>query len=188
MNGLDIDYGRYIDMISRMAGKIVSKFGGNGSSIDDLISAGYLGLCEAVNKYNPDMGVAFSTFSYHRIWGAMIDEQRFQFWNGGRSKTFKGMMYFESLIVDGIPVIDWMPAEVGNPQDYCDYNDGVRFLLSVIDKLSDQQRKVIIWYYFDDMTLIQIAKILGLTKARISQIRGDALNRLRNLIKRRNGW
>ena len=43
---------------------------------DDLISAGTIGLIEAVDRYDQRLGVPFLPFAYRRIWGAMIDELR----------------------------------------------------------------------------------------------------------------
>ncbi|MBM3814102.1 MAG: FliA/WhiG family RNA polymerase sigma factor [Acidimicrobiia bacterium] len=44
--------------------------------LDDLVHAGILGLFDAVNKYDPDKQVAFSSYAKHRIKGAMLDSLR----------------------------------------------------------------------------------------------------------------
>ncbi|WP_254509835.1 sigma-70 family RNA polymerase sigma factor [Anatilimnocola floriformis] len=41
--------------------------------LDDLISYGQLGLMQAAADFDPDRGVQFSTFAYHRIRGAILD-------------------------------------------------------------------------------------------------------------------
>lgn len=46
------------------------------SLLDDLISAGVLGLLEAMEKYEPEKGIKLKTYAYLRIRGAMIDELR----------------------------------------------------------------------------------------------------------------
>jgi RNA polymerase sigma factor FliA len=43
------------------------------TELDDLISYGQLGLMQAANDFDPDRGVQFSTFAYHRIRGAILD-------------------------------------------------------------------------------------------------------------------
>jgi len=45
-------------------------------NIDDLVSAGHLGLVNAVDNFNPARGVVFSTYGWIRIRGAMLDELR----------------------------------------------------------------------------------------------------------------
>lgn len=46
--------------------------------VDELVSAGTIGLIEAFNNFDPSRGLAFSTFAAPRIRGAMLDELRRQ--------------------------------------------------------------------------------------------------------------
>jgi RNA polymerase sigma factor for flagellar operon FliA len=46
--------------------------------IDELVSAGTIGLIEAFNNFDASRGLAFSTFAAPRIRGAMLDELRRQ--------------------------------------------------------------------------------------------------------------
>lgn len=43
---------------------------------EDLISAGIMGLLEAIDRFNPDRNVKFETFASLRVKGAIIDEMR----------------------------------------------------------------------------------------------------------------
>lgn len=43
---------------------------------DDLYAAGVTGLLEAADRFDPTRGVAFTTFAYYRIRGAILDSQR----------------------------------------------------------------------------------------------------------------
>lgn len=43
---------------------------------DDLLSAGTIGLLNAVDRYDPDQGVRFETYAQQRIRGAIIDSVR----------------------------------------------------------------------------------------------------------------
>jgi RNA polymerase sigma factor for flagellar operon FliA len=44
--------------------------------LDDLISAGVLGLMDAIAKYDPTRGTTFKTYAEVRIRGAMLDDLR----------------------------------------------------------------------------------------------------------------
>jgi RNA polymerase sigma factor FliA len=48
--------------------------------LDDLISAGTIGLVQALETFEPSRGLAFSTFAMPRIRGAMLDELRSWDW------------------------------------------------------------------------------------------------------------
>jgi RNA polymerase sigma factor FliA len=43
------------------------------ASLDELTSAGYEGLVQAAQRYDPATGVPFLAFAHHRVRGAMID-------------------------------------------------------------------------------------------------------------------
>ncbi|MEP6653977.1 MAG: sigma-70 family RNA polymerase sigma factor [Myxococcales bacterium] len=47
---------------------------------DDLIGYGSKGLIEAAERFDPGHGVAFSTFAYYRVRGAMLDGLRTMGW------------------------------------------------------------------------------------------------------------
>lgn len=60
---------RYVarDLWKRIRGKL---------EIDDLVSAGTVGLINAVDNFEPERGLAFSTFATPRIRGAILDHLR----------------------------------------------------------------------------------------------------------------
>lgn len=47
-----------------------------GVDVENLTSAGTLGLVEAANKFDPERGIKFETFAFTRIRGAVLDELR----------------------------------------------------------------------------------------------------------------
>ena len=47
---------------------------------DDLVAYGTQGLIEAAKRYDPSHGVAFTTFAYYRVRGAMYDGLRGMGW------------------------------------------------------------------------------------------------------------
>jgi RNA polymerase sigma factor FliA len=46
------------------------------ASLDDLVSAGSIGLINAVDSFDPSRGLAFSTYAAPRIRGAILDDLR----------------------------------------------------------------------------------------------------------------
>jgi RNA polymerase sigma factor for flagellar operon FliA len=52
----------------------------NHIAIEDLISAGMIGLMDAIQKFDPGRKVNFSTYAEYRIRGAMLDELRAMDW------------------------------------------------------------------------------------------------------------
>ena len=58
-------------LLGRMVGELPA-----GTDVENLEAAGVLGLVEAARQFDPARGVAFTTFAYTRIRGAVIDELR----------------------------------------------------------------------------------------------------------------
>jgi RNA polymerase sigma factor FliA len=48
--------------------------------LDDLISAGIMGLIKAVEGFEPERGLKFETFATHKVRGAILDELRAMDW------------------------------------------------------------------------------------------------------------
>ena len=64
-----------LPMVSRMARKIAS-YVTKEADMEDLISAGTLGLVRAARAYDPGRDAEFTTYAYIRVRGAIIDELR----------------------------------------------------------------------------------------------------------------
>jgi len=60
-----------------------------------------------------------------------------------------------------------------------------RLLASAIDKMSDLEKSVLSLYYYEEMTLREIAKVLSLHESRISQLKSQAILRLRSYMQKR---
>ena len=48
-----------------------------------------------------------------------------------------------------------------------------------MDVLTEKERRAIELYYYEDMTLKEISKILGVSESRISQLHTKALNKMK---------
>jgi RNA polymerase sigma factor for flagellar operon FliA len=69
----------HLSLVQAIARK-VKKTVGRSISLDDLVAYGSKGLVEAAERYDARPGVAFSTFAYYRIRGAMFDGLRTMGW------------------------------------------------------------------------------------------------------------
>jgi len=69
----------YAPLIKFIAQKIAVRLPSN-IELDDLISAGVIGLMDAIDKYDPTRDNKFKTYAEFRIRGAILDELRAQDW------------------------------------------------------------------------------------------------------------
>ena len=68
-------------------------------------------------------------------------------------------------------------------EDSLTHEQEVTHLRDAILRLKDQERVVLSLYYFEELKLHEIAKVLELTESRVSQIRSKALSKLRVELK-----
>jgi RNA polymerase sigma factor for flagellar operon FliA len=76
----------FLPIIKHLAYKFIRGFDDD-TLIEDLISAGVVGLLEAMDKYNAVRGTKLNTFAYLRIRGAMVDELRKRDWFPRRARA-----------------------------------------------------------------------------------------------------
>lgn len=199
--------------------------------LDELVSAGALGLMQAASSFEPSRGLTFSTYAVPRIRGSMLDELRRHdhMSRGARRKARAISTARESLVhrlgreprstdiakelnvsletlrqwesdvegavelsLDGAPrslrdegdvhlttagaIADERTASV---EERIGTEERIALLGVAIRGLRAQERTVLALYFYEELTLQEIATVLGLSASRISQIRGEALNRLR---------
>jgi RNA polymerase sigma factor for flagellar operon FliA len=70
---------QHLSLVQALARKVKKSVGGS-IELDDLVAYGSKGLVEAAERFDARQGVAFSTFAYYRIRGAMYDGLRTMGW------------------------------------------------------------------------------------------------------------
>ncbi len=63
-----------------LAVRLAQEFAGRGERLDDLVQVALLGLVKAVERFDPDRGVAFTTFAVHTARGEIKRHFRDHFW------------------------------------------------------------------------------------------------------------
>ncbi len=78
----------YFSLVKIIAKKMATRLPAS-VDYDDLVSAGLIGLMQALERFKPEKGFKFKTYAEFRIRGAMIDELRSQDWcpKGMRQKA-----------------------------------------------------------------------------------------------------
>jgi len=72
---------RLVAMHERMVRYLASRFGlGAGTTTEDLIQVGYIGLLSAIDRYDPAKGVSFATYAVPTIMGELKRYFRDQTW------------------------------------------------------------------------------------------------------------
>ncbi len=92
-----------------------------------------------------------------------------------------GLVAFDELSAGGLPIAELLadPGAV-DPEEAAERAELRSVLVQTIRSLPDRERTVVALYYFESMTLQQVAGILGVTESRVSQIHAKVVMSLRN--------
>jgi RNA polymerase sigma factor for flagellar operon FliA len=67
-----------------------------------------------------------------------------------------------------------------NPEVIVEREEIKNIIVQAISELPDKEKKVLILYYYEDLTLKEIGEVLQVTESRISQLHTKAIMRLRS--------
>jgi RNA polymerase sigma factor for flagellar operon FliA len=67
-----------------------------------------------------------------------------------------------------------------NPDVIVEKDEIKRVIIEAIHELPEKEKKVLVLYYYEDLTLKEIGHVLGVTESRISQLHTKAIMRLRS--------
>lgn len=195
---------RYLGLVYHVAQAVERR---TGTDRDDLVSAGTVGLLQAVERFDPERGYHFSTFALRRIRGAMLDEIRRQAPVSRSALTVRRRMTAArdrlecrlgrparaaevalELGVEERRYLAWeadthrtvapLPEDMPAPEPI--EVETPAWLVEALTRLPPRERKVISLSYGEELKGSAIAEVLGVTESRVSQIRNSALSRLRD--------
>lgn len=83
-----------------------------------------------------------------------------------------------------ISLIDALSDDSASPFDKAQERELKEVLIEALHNLSEQERRVIILYYYRELTLKEIGEVLSVSESRISQIHTKAVFRLRSRLSK----
>lgn len=88
--------------------------------------------------------------------------------------------------LNGKSLMDWIPnSKVDKPENILDKKHSVKILTEAIKNLNERQKLVVSLIYYEELTQKEVAEVMDLSPARISQIHKKAVYRLRGFLSRK---
>jgi RNA polymerase sigma factor (sigma-70 family) len=143
-------------------------------TFDELQSAAYVGLMDASRKFDPSLGVKFSSYANTRIRGAILDYLRGRDWIKHRSRKVNPPTVISFDVLrdrEYIHTTDFEDAEYMQCEDtglVTVYRQ--EFFDKVFSYLSGKRRKVMEMYYVKGMTMLAIGEEIGVGESMVSII------------------
>lgn len=199
-------------------------------NLDDLVSAGTVGLIAAVDRFDPSRNIKLKTYAEHKIRGAILDFLRRLDWaprevrrlgrqieatiailerrvrraptedeiaqelNLSLGEYHKCLMNLRGVNLwsidasydtdDGRNLLRYFPCgDEKGPSYLVERSELQRLLAEAIEKIPRIEKIIINLYYHEELTLREISKVMNVHESRVSQLRAQALLRLRNYLK-----
>ncbi|MGM0500160.1 MAG: sigma-70 family RNA polymerase sigma factor [Bacillota bacterium] len=108
------------------------------------------------------------------------------------SERIKTLEYYQNLSesislstdFDGIELIEIIAADLEKAVDKLAREEAVDLLAKTIDRLSQKERLLVSLYYYEELTQVEIAEVMNISPARVSQIHSQTISRLRGMLSR----
>ena len=79
-----------------------------------------------------------------------------------------------------VTVADVVQTKADTPDLSYEKKEVKEILINAINKLTEKEKKVVTLYYFEELTLKEISKVMSVSESRISQIHSKAIVKLQN--------
>ncbi len=165
---------------------------------EDLVAAGMIGLIDSLRKNGKDRGPAFEWYARIRIRGAILDELRAEDWLSRRArakvtqaKTEAGTTSSKGAAGTFVRLddllaydsnLDFADAAEMRPCALLESRQDIHGLLDAVKSLPERERFIITAHYLEGVQMKVIAKQLGVSEPRVSQIHTRAVERLRTAL------
>jgi RNA polymerase sigma factor for flagellar operon FliA len=159
-----------------------------------------VGLLEALSRFDPSRGVDFMAFAKPRVRGAVFNglrsylqdylhqgkhprtDDRLSSWIGGTDDPLYQMI--DTVVGLGIGMLldsaQWSSDESSKePSRLAERHQLDRLVEAALGSLPARERLVIVMHYQQYVPFVEIARLLKVTKGRVSQIHRLALDRIR---------
>ena len=78
-----------------------------------------------------------------------------------------------------VPVDNHYNAHIDGPEEVLEKAEMKKMLAEALEQLTEKEKKVILLYYYEDLTLKEISNVLEVSESRISQLHTRALQKMK---------
>ena len=153
---------------------------------NDLVSAGTVGLIEAVDRFDPEHGAKFETYAILRVRGAIIDTIRVDDWlpRNERIRIRSGQTTAPVVLSMDRATSEkpWLGLTDPNADDITfgiEQAEAADELLRLVQQLPERQRRLLTLYYWGEKTLREVGEMFGVSESLVCKLHKRVLGQLR---------
>ena len=193
----------------RLVLSVIQRFSGRGESMDDLFQVGVIGLIKAIDHFNTELNVKFSTYAVPMCVGEvrrfLRDDNPVRVSRSMRDTAYKAMQVKEQLMAANgrEPTVDEIAAKLGMKtadvvlaleaivgdtiyvmDQVGDANTDADWVDEMmikdqIKQLDDRERNILYKRFMEGKTQMEVASEIGISQAQVSRLEKTALRRIK---------
>ena len=136
---------------------------------------------EVVHRLEASLGRAASDKEISRELGISVAEfQKLMLKISSTSILSLNDVWYSGDDNDKVSIVESIESPQSmNPDTIIEKEEIKRVIIGAINELPEKEKKVLVLYYYEDLTLKEIGKVLEVTESRVSQLHTKAIMRLR---------
>ena len=189
-------------LVKKVASKIFFKLPkDSGIEFDELVNTGIIGLIKAIDKFDSKKA-QFSTYAYIKIRGEILDYLRSLHIipRSMREKIKKEKEQGKDIPLSNLAImismekalsneegsarlIDIMVSDDIGPEDSAITSQLNEKIAQAMEQLNEKERRTLQMFFFEEREPKEIASTLNVSQSRVSQIKSQAISKLKKLLK-----
>ena len=144
----------------------------------DLVQEATLGLMEAVERYNPNREINFSTYASFRIRGQIV--------NYLRKYNIESISLDHAFSddEDGYSLIELFGTDLDSQDSSMEKVSWSEPIRKALERLSDKEKKVIRGIFFESRSPQQVSKELNISLGHTYRLQKKAIRRIRGMLSK----
>ncbi|WP_163834365.1 sigma-70 family RNA polymerase sigma factor [Spartinivicinus ruber] len=192
----------YTPFVKQIARSWYNKLNFTGIGLDDCYQQAYVALLELIPRFDPEKNSDFKPYLALRVKGAILNVVKYYSENGHyycwlRSRNKEAIDSFitnEALKDDKLDSLVDLTLELAvsywlSAVDYnyiiTEFNNSYKMentiykeLIEVVERLPKSEKFIINHYYFYQLSFVEIAELMALSRVRVSQLHAQGIKKL----------
>lgn len=108
-----------------------------------------------------------------------ISNEEYDNWQSQMKVT--GVVSLDDFVEQGSDVADnrGLSSQIERPEEHIEKEELKKVLAEALELLTEKERKVVVLYYYEELTLKEISNVLEVSESRVSQLHTKALGKMK---------
>ena len=192
----------------RLVLSVIQRFAGRGENADDLFQVGCVGLIKAIDNFDINQPVRFSTYGVPMIIGEirryLRDNSAIRVSRSMRDTAYKVLQVRDKYLAENQrePTVEQIAQELGIPREEVVFAmDAICVMDQVSDtrntdeawtdrialkeamkRLDDRERRILSLRFYEGKTQMEVSAEVGISQAQVSRLEKGAINTIKKNI------